>query len=93
MNRGTAIPPDPLPEDEGLHASPVAPELVPWGRDELQAMVHELRNGLNSVLMNAGVLAAVCRDRPEMRRHIAQIESDGQRCAQCLQALSDRHLQ
>lgn len=64
--------------------------LVP--RPELQALVHDLRNHINSMLMNAGVLATLCNGHPKAARYAAQLEDDGERCAQALRDVSDRYL-
>jgi hypothetical protein len=61
-------------------------------REELQVLVHDLRNHLNSLLMNAGAVAALCRDGGRAERFVTQIETDGEKCAQALRDLSDRYL-
>lgn len=67
-------------------------DLVQIPREELQTVIHDLRNHLNSLLMNAGVVAAACKDRERFGRYIEQFEREGERCAEELQGLSDRHL-
>jgi hypothetical protein len=84
---------DAKPAPEGLAVSRPPPgELVTIPRQELQALVHDIRNHLNSMLMNAGVLAVQSRANPSSARHAAQLEDDGEKCAQALRNLSDRYL-
>lgn len=71
--------------------TPAGTHYVQLPREELQAFVHDLRNGLNSLLMNAGVVAAAS-DRARFGRFVEQFERDGERCAESLRELSDRYL-
>jgi hypothetical protein len=81
------------PAPEGIAVSRPPPgELVTIPRQELQALVHDLRNHLNSMLMNGGVLAAHCRSNEKAAHHAALLEEDGDRCAQALRKLSDTYL-
>ena len=71
------------PAPEAIAASRPAPgERVTIPRQELQAVLHDLRNHLNSMLMNAGVLASHCRTNEKAARYAAQLEDDGDKCAQ-----------
>lgn len=81
------------PAPDAITASRSPPgERVTIPRQELQAVVHDLRNHLNSMLMNAGVLASHCRTNEKAARHAAQLEDDGEKCAQALRDLADRYL-
>jgi signal transduction histidine kinase len=82
----------PPPAAEAPAAARGDAEIVRIPREELQALIHDLRNHLNSLLMNAGVLAAACQDRQRYGRYIDQVEQEGERCAEALRGLSDRHL-
>jgi hypothetical protein len=82
----------PPPAAEATTAERGDTEIVRIPRDELQALIHDLRNHLNSLLMNAGVVAAACPDRQRYGRYIEQVEQEGERCAEALRGLSDRHL-
>lgn len=77
----------PAPEHHGAPG-----DRVTLPREELQVLVHDLRNHLNSLLMNAGAVAALCRDGGRAERFVTQIETDGEKCAQALRDLSDRYL-
>ena len=76
--------PDPRAPDGG--------DTVTLPRRELQALVHDLRNHLNSMLMNAGVMAVHCGAGEKVSRLSAQVEADGAKCAQALTTISDRYL-
>lgn len=81
------------PAPEGMAAPRPPPgETVTIPHRELQVLVHDLRNHLNSMLMNAGVLASHCRADAKAAQHAAQLEDDGEKCAQALRDLSDRYL-
>lgn len=58
-------------------------------RDAAAARLHELRNAVNSLLMNASVV--VVKLPPEHRegRFALQVPQDGERCARLLQAFAD----
>ncbi len=82
------------------HAAKPAPEpraaddeeSITLPRQELQALVHDLRNHLNSMLMNAGVLAMHCGAGEKVSRLSGQVEADGAKCALALKTISDRYL-
>jgi hypothetical protein len=80
----------PAPERPGEVSAPGPTVTLP--REELQVLVHDLRNHLNSLLMNAGAVAAMCKDGGRAERFVTQLESDGEKCAQALRDLSDRYL-
>lgn len=61
-------------------------------RAELRVFVHELRNHLNSLLMNAAVVSSACTDRERLGRYLDQIDVEGQRCADALHRLAERYL-
>ena len=69
-----------------------AADVVQMPRETLQRMIHDLRNQLNTILMNAGVAARMCEDRERVARYVAQFEKEGERCAETLQAISDDYL-
>lgn len=85
--RSTRPPPAPDPAALGE-----ANEPLPITREELEVLVHDLRNHLNSLLMNAAVIASACPDRARLGHFIDQVERDGERCAEALQRVADRHL-
>jgi signal transduction histidine kinase len=58
-------------------------------RSSLSRHLHDLRNALNSLLMNAAVLAAKLPPAERENRFARQVQVDGERCAALLQALSD----
>ena len=58
-------------------------------REQLSRAIHDLRNGLNSLLMNAAVLAAKLPPADRDGRFARQVQADGDRCATLLQALAD----
>lgn len=64
-------------------------------RDEVRHTLHDLRNALNSLMMNAATLTYRAEAIPEpLRRFATQLQQDGERCAsglQALQALLDPH--
>lgn len=82
--------------DAGTGAGPASrgddADAVRIPREDLRRLVHDLRNQLNSILMNAGVATRLCGDRERMARHVAQFETEGERCAQTLQSIADRYL-
>jgi hypothetical protein len=66
--------------------------MVTLPREELRRLVHDLRNHVNSLMMNAGAVAALCKEGDRVARFVAHIEDDGERCAQTLRKLSDLYL-
>src|SRR5690606_8081818 len=57
-------------------------------RSEARQAVHELRNALNSLMMNAATLTWRAESIPEpMRRFATQLQHDGERCADALRQL------
>lgn len=57
-------------------------------RSEVRHQVHELRNALNSLMMNAATLTWRADAIPEpLRRFATQMQHDGERCAASLQQL------
>jgi hypothetical protein len=74
--------PNPPPEQpadaRGGRASP----------QQIGKAVHDLRNGMNSLMMNAAVLGASIKDVPEsLRPFVAQIASAGRKCSEELTTL------
>lgn len=61
-------------------------------REDLRRFVHDVRNALNSMLMNAGVVASAERARPDLASFVEQMERSGAACAARLRQLSDRYL-
>lgn len=85
----------PAPEAEAVARDPMRaedPDALLVSRAALQAMVHDLRNHLNTILMNAGVVARLCEDREKAARFVANFEQEGERAANTLRAVSDRYL-
>lgn len=56
--------------------------------ETLARRLHDLRNGLNSLLMNAAVLAAKLPPAERDGRFARQVQADGERCAALLQDLA-----
>ena len=55
---------------------------APVPRDPIDQAVHDLRNGMNSMLMSAAVLGARIGEVPEsLRPFVDQIAKSGQRCS------------
>ena len=84
----------PEPESDPERPAPPSPadDVVQMPREALQALVHDLRNHLNTILMNAGVVARLCEDKQRVARYVAQFEQEGERCAHALKAISDEYL-
>ena len=54
----------------------------PGARSEVEHSIHALRNGMNSLLMNAAVLASRADDFPEsLRPFLESISQAGQVCS------------
>jgi len=61
---------------------------VAGSTDEIAHAVHELRNSMNTLLMNAAVLGAGAREVPEsVRPFVEQIAKAGHRCNEDLTRL------
>ena len=58
-------------------------------RDLVSRTIHDLRNGLNSLLMNVAVLSGKLPPADRDGRFARQAQADGERCAALLQALCD----
>lgn len=58
-------------------------------RELVSRTIHDLRNGLNSLLMNVAVLAGKLPPADREGRFALQAQADGERCATLLQALCD----
>ena len=58
-------------------------------RDAVSQRIHDLRNGLNSLLMNVAVLGTRLPEAERQGRFAKQVQIDGERCATLLQALAD----
>ena len=58
-------------------------------RDETAQRLHDLRNGLNSLLMNAAVMTTKLPPAERDSRFARQVQDDGERCAALLQELAD----
>jgi len=57
-------------------------------RDTLVAMEHQLRNHLNSLLMNASALVLQFGRHEDLDRYVDQMQSDGDKCASVLHWLA-----
>ncbi len=63
---------------------------TPPERDEIAHAIHELRNGMNALLMNAAVLAGRSGDFPEsLRPFVERIKHAGPVCSEELARLFD----
>lgn len=58
-------------------------------RDEIGRHIHDLRNALNSLLMNVAVIATKLPPKDRAGRFATQAQADGERCAARLQALAE----
>ena len=58
-------------------------------RADASRKIHDLRNGLNSLLMNAAVMAVKLPPAEREGRFAQQVQADGERCAALLQELSE----
>jgi hypothetical protein len=58
-------------------------------RDMVSQRIHDLRNGLNSLLMNVAVLGTKLPESERHGRFASQVQVDGERCAALLQELAD----
>ena len=78
---------------ERLNAFPLVPDArdaVLVDHDEVRRLIHDLRNGLNTLLINASLVArAVGQDNPVLARSAQYLEAAGARCADDLNRLSE----
>jgi hypothetical protein len=58
-------------------------------RDAVATHLHDLRNAVNSLLMNAAVVTMKLPPEHRASRFVTQIPQEGERCAQLLQALAE----
>lgn len=58
-------------------------------RDDVAQRLHDLRNALNSLLMNAAVVNTKLPAAEREGRFALQVQADGERCAKLLQELAD----
>lgn len=58
-------------------------------RDAAAVRLHDLRNGLNSLLMNAAVMTTKLPADARDGRFARQVQDDGERCAALLQQFAD----
>ena len=58
-------------------------------RDDASRRLHDLRNGLNSLLMNAAVMTTKLPPADRDGRFARQVHADGERCAALLQEFAD----
>jgi len=67
---------------------PAEPAAGPDARTQIGQAVHDLRNGMNSLVMNAAVLGARIGDVPEpLRPFVTQIAAAGKKCSEDLTKL------
>jgi hypothetical protein len=59
-------------------------------RETLLAVEHQLRNHLNSLLMNAAAITLKCDEHGDLAQYLVQMESDSQSCLDLLHWISDR---
>ena len=77
---------------ERLHAFPLVPDAsgaVLVDHAEARRLIHDLRNGLNTLLLNASVLARAAAKKPALARSAGYLESAGAACADHLNRLSE----
>jgi hypothetical protein len=77
---------------ERLHAFPLVPDAsgaVLVDHAEVRRLIHDLRNGLNTLLLNASVLARAAAKKPALARSAGYLESAGAACADHLNRLSE----
>lgn len=75
-----------------LHAFPLAHDAggaVLVDHAEVRRLIHDLRNGLNTVLLNASLIARAAGARPATVQSAAFLESAGAACADHLNRLSE----
>jgi hypothetical protein len=77
---------------ERLHAFPLVPDAsnaVLVDHAEARRLIHDLRNGLNTVLLNASLIARAADATPALVRSAGFLESAGAACADHLNRLSE----
>jgi hypothetical protein len=77
---------------ERLHAFPLVPGAsgaVLVDHAEVRRLIHDLRNGLNTLLINASLLSRVAAGQPSLARSAQFLESAGASCADNLNRLSE----
>jgi len=77
---------------ERLHAFPLVPDAsgaVLVDHAEVRRLIHDLRNGLNTVLLNASLIARAAGSTPALVQSAAFLESAGASCADHLNRLSE----
>lgn len=77
---------------ERLHAFPLVPDAsgaVLVDHAEARRLIHDLRNGLNTLLLNASLLAGAAATKPTLARSAEFLESAGAACADHLNRLSE----
>jgi hypothetical protein len=77
---------------ERLHAFPLVPDAsgaVLVDHAEVRRLIHDLRNGLNTLLLNASLLARAAAKKPTLARSAEFLESAGAACADHLNRLSE----
>lgn len=67
-----------------------AERVVTLPRELLLAVEHQLRNHLNSLLMNAAVVNLKCSGQGGLDQYLDQMECDGRNCLELLRRISDR---
>ncbi|MGH8030003.1 MAG: hypothetical protein ACREO3_08720 [Arenimonas sp.] len=75
-----------------LHAFPLAHDAggaVLVDHAEVRRLIHDLRNGLNTLLINASVLTRAAQREPALARSVEFIEHAGVSCAAQLDRLSE----
>jgi len=77
---------------ERLHAFPLVPDArnaVLVDHAEARRLIHDLRNGLNTVLLNASLIARAAGATPALVQSAGFLESAGAACADNLNRLSE----
>jgi signal transduction histidine kinase len=58
-------------------------------QDEARRLIHDLRNSLNTLLINASLFTRHARDDPRLEKAAGFLESAGTRCAEDLNRLGE----
>jgi hypothetical protein len=77
---------------ERLHAFPLVPDAsgaVLVDHAKVRRLIHDLRNGLNTLLLNASVLSRVAAQMPALARSAEFVENAGAACTDHLNRLSE----
>lgn len=77
---------------ERLHAFPLVPDAsgsVLIDHAEVRRLIHDLRNGLNTLLINASLLSRVAANQPALARSAEFVQNAGAACADHLNRLSE----